>query len=113
MAQRLGIARNSRSRSRSGGRRGERRGERRREGGGAGGERRRDGGGERRRDGGGHSLANDLRFERDQERQAEKPKTAPGTKVVEDTSNDWWCECGQRNFAKRAQCFKCSADRAK
>eukprot|EP00930_Biecheleria_cincta_P097479 TRINITY_DN89196_c0_g1_i1.p1 TRINITY_DN89196_c0_g1~~TRINITY_DN89196_c0_g1_i1.p1 ORF type:complete len:509 (+),score=82.01 TRINITY_DN89196_c0_g1_i1:166-1692(+) len=33
--------------------------------------------------------------------------------TVEDRSEDWVCKCGERNFAKRAECFRCRAPRTK
>jgi len=35
-------------------------------------------------------------------------------KVQEDISNDWRCDaCGERNFARRIECFKCKAPRGR
>lgn len=31
--------------------------------------------------------------------------------VQEDRSRDWVCSCGERNFQKRAECFRCKAPR--
>lgn len=41
-----------------------------------------------------------------------KPGPPLGGRDEEDRSRDWYCEgCGERNFVKRAECFKCKTKR--
>lgn len=38
-------------------------------------------------------------------------KSTSASKEEEDRSRDWYCSCGERNFVKRFNCFKCQAAR--
>lgn len=48
---------------------------------------------------------------RSRPRSAPVPAPAAVSGVVEDRTRDWVCVCGQRNFVKRSECFRCSAPR--
>jgi len=66
-------------------------------------------------DRGGHDRGYERGSDRNHSNRSNDAKGGKGgSKMDEDTSKDWICEaCNTRNFARRAECFKCKASRPK